>query len=48
VTWKDVDWLRSIFPGPVAIQGVLTAHDARLAAIYCRRATAGSPVWRWC
>jgi L-lactate dehydrogenase (cytochrome) len=32
VTWKDVDWLRSIFPGPVVIKGVLTAHDARLAA----------------
>jgi L-lactate dehydrogenase (cytochrome) len=32
VTWKDVDWLRSMFPGPVVIKGVLTAHDARLAA----------------
>jgi L-lactate dehydrogenase (cytochrome) len=32
VTWKDVDWLRSLFPGPLVIKGVLTAHDARLAA----------------
>jgi L-lactate dehydrogenase (cytochrome) len=32
VTWKDVDWLRSIFPGPIVIKGVLTAHDAKLAA----------------
>jgi len=31
VTWQDVDWLRSIFPGPLVIKGVLTAHDARLA-----------------
>jgi L-lactate dehydrogenase (cytochrome) len=31
VTWKDVDWLRSLFPGPLVIKGVLTAHDARLA-----------------
>jgi L-lactate dehydrogenase (cytochrome) len=34
VTWKDVDWLRSIFPGPLVIKGVLTAHDARLAAAH--------------
>ena len=32
VTWKDVDWVRSIFPGPLVVKGVLTAHDARLAA----------------
>jgi L-lactate dehydrogenase (cytochrome) len=32
VTWNDVDWLRSIFPGPVVIKGVLSAHDAKLAA----------------
>jgi L-lactate dehydrogenase (cytochrome) len=32
VTWKDIDWLRSIFPGPIVIKGVLTAQDASLAA----------------
>lgn len=31
VTWKDVEWLRSIFPGPIVVKGVLTAHDARRA-----------------
>jgi L-lactate dehydrogenase (cytochrome) len=32
VTWRDVDWLRSIFPGPIVIKGVLSARDAKLAA----------------
>jgi L-lactate dehydrogenase (cytochrome) len=32
VTWQDVDWLRSFFPGPIVIKGVLTARDAKLAA----------------
>lgn len=31
VTWKDIEWLRSIWPGKLAIKGVLEADDARAA-----------------
>ena len=31
LTWKDVDWLRSITKLPVVLKGILTAEDAILA-----------------
>lgn len=31
LTWKDVAWLKSIFPGKVAIKGILHPQDARRA-----------------
>ncbi|HEY7004789.1 MAG TPA: alpha-hydroxy acid oxidase, partial [Gaiellaceae bacterium] len=31
VTWRDLDWLRSISPLPLLVKGILTAEDARLA-----------------
>src|SRR6476646_500499 len=31
LTWKDVEWLRSISPMPVMVKGVLAADDAALA-----------------
>ncbi len=31
LTWKDVEWLRSISPLPVVVKGVLAADDAMLA-----------------
>jgi L-lactate dehydrogenase (cytochrome) len=30
--WKDVDWLKSIWPGKLAIKGILGVDDARRAA----------------
>jgi L-lactate dehydrogenase (cytochrome) len=32
VTWKDLEWVRSHWHGPLIIKGVLDAADARLAA----------------
>jgi L-lactate dehydrogenase (cytochrome) len=32
VTWKDVEWVRSRWEGPLVIKGVLDAGDARTAA----------------
>ena len=32
VTWKDVEWVRRHWNGPVVIKGVLDAEDARAAA----------------
>jgi L-lactate dehydrogenase (cytochrome) len=32
ITWKDVDWLRSLWPGKLIVKGVLDAEDARIAA----------------
>jgi isopentenyl diphosphate isomerase/L-lactate dehydrogenase-like FMN-dependent dehydrogenase len=29
VTWKDFEWLRAVWPGPIVVKGVLTADDAR-------------------
>jgi L-lactate dehydrogenase (cytochrome) len=31
VTWKDIDWVRSVWDGPLALKGILDAEDARLA-----------------
>jgi len=31
VTWRDIEWLRSIWPGKLIIKGVLTAEDASAA-----------------
>jgi L-lactate dehydrogenase (cytochrome) len=31
VTWSDIEWVRSIWDGPIAIKGILAAADARLA-----------------
>ncbi|WP_292931794.1 alpha-hydroxy acid oxidase [Novosphingobium sp. PASSN1] len=31
LTWKDVEWLARQWDGPLAVKGILTADDARLA-----------------
>lgn len=31
VTWSDLKWIRSLWPGPTVIKGVLTGDDARRA-----------------
>jgi L-lactate dehydrogenase (cytochrome) len=31
VTWKDIDWVRERWPGPIALKGVLDVEDARSA-----------------
>jgi L-lactate dehydrogenase (cytochrome) len=31
VTWKDIDWVRGVWDGPLALKGVLNPDDARLA-----------------
>jgi L-lactate dehydrogenase (cytochrome) len=31
VTWKDVEWVRSRWPGKLVLKGILDAEDARLA-----------------
>jgi L-lactate dehydrogenase (cytochrome) len=32
LSWGDVDWLRSVWPGPVILKGIQTVSDAELAA----------------
>jgi L-lactate dehydrogenase (cytochrome) len=32
VTWKDIDWVRSVWDGPLALKGILDGDDAKLAA----------------
>ncbi len=32
VTWKEVEWIRSLWPGKLIVKGVLDAEDARVAA----------------
>ena len=34
VTWKDIDWVRENWDGPIVLKGVLDAEDAR-AAVTC-------------
>jgi L-lactate dehydrogenase (cytochrome) len=31
ITWKDIDWVRERWPGPLVLKGVLDAEDARAA-----------------
>ena len=31
VTWKDFDWIRKAWGGPIVVKGILTGVDARLA-----------------
>lgn len=31
LSWRDVDWLRSVWDGPVVLKGVQTVEDARIA-----------------
>lgn len=32
LSWKDVEWIRSIWPGKLIIKGILDVEDARMAA----------------
>jgi L-lactate dehydrogenase (cytochrome) len=32
VTWNDLDWIRELWPGPLALKGVLSVSDATRAA----------------
>jgi len=32
VTWRDLNWIRRMWPGPIAVKGILTGDDARRAA----------------
>jgi L-lactate dehydrogenase (cytochrome) len=32
VTWRDIDWIREMWGGPVVVKGILTGQDARRAA----------------
>lgn len=32
LNWKDVEWIRSIWKGPLIIKGILDVEDARIAA----------------
>ena len=34
VTWKDLDWFRSVWNGPLVVKGLLSAEDARLAVAH--------------
>src|SRR5271167_3742574 len=31
VTWKDLEWIRKAWPGPILVKGILTGDDARRA-----------------
>lgn len=32
LSWKDVEWVKSLWPGPLILKGILDVEDARLAA----------------
>jgi len=32
LSWHDIDWLRSVWSGPIVVKGIQTVEDARLAA----------------
>jgi L-lactate dehydrogenase (cytochrome) len=41
LNWKDVEWVRSLWPGKLIIKGILDEEDARLAV------RTGASAW-WC
>jgi L-lactate dehydrogenase (cytochrome) len=32
LSWADIDWLRTVWSGPIVVKGIQTVEDARLAA----------------
>ena len=32
LSWKDVEWIKSIWPGKLILKGILDVEDARIAA----------------
>ena len=32
LSWRDIDWIRGVWDGPIVIKGIQTVADARLAA----------------
>jgi L-lactate dehydrogenase (cytochrome) len=34
VTWQDIEWIRSLWPGKLIIKGILEPEDARMAAAH--------------
>ena len=46
VTWKDVDWVRSQWDGPLVIKGILDPDDAREAVAKRRRRDRRLQPWR--
>jgi len=32
MTWKDIDWIRSLWPGKIVLKGILDLEDAKIAA----------------
>ena len=32
MTWKDIEWIRSLWPGPIVLKGILDVDDAKIAA----------------
>ena len=32
LTWRDAEWLRSIWDGPIVVKGIQTVADAKIAA----------------
>lgn len=34
LSWDDLKWFRSLWPGPLAIKGIMTAEDARMAVAH--------------
>ena len=32
LNWKDLDWIRNIWPGPLIVKGILDVEDAKLVA----------------
>ncbi len=32
MTWKDIEWIRGLWPGPIVLKGILDLEDAKIAA----------------
>lgn len=32
MTWKDIEWIRGLWPGPIVLKGMLDVEDAKIAA----------------
>ena len=43
LTWKDVEWIKSLWPGKLILKGILDVEDARIAGNDRRRRASSSP-----
>lgn len=35
LSWRDIEWIKSLWPGKLILKGILDVDDAKLATRFC-------------